>query len=59
MNLVVDDAVEVKLKTKDTEERRRELGMRISRSWQFFTQARTKNREAATAVGLLDRSSRS
>lgn len=26
MNLVVDDAVEVKLKTKDTEEKRRELG---------------------------------
>lgn len=26
MNLVVDDAVEVKLKTKDTEESRRELG---------------------------------
>jgi len=26
MNLVIDDAVEVKLKTKDEEESRRELG---------------------------------
>lgn len=29
MNLVVDDAIEVKQATKTTEERRRELGMRM------------------------------
>lgn len=30
MNLVIDDAVEVQLATKDTPEKRRQLGMRES-----------------------------
>ena len=33
MNLVIDDAVEVKQATKTDEEKRRELGMNTSRSW--------------------------
>ena len=33
MNLVIDDAVEVKQATKTDEEKRRELGKNASRKW--------------------------
>ncbi len=45
MNLVIDDAVEVKQATKIDEEKRRELGIDASRTWLCaFANSRPKAR---------------
>ena len=40
MNLVIDDAVEIKLATKNEEESRRELGMLRSATWSISDRVR-------------------